>query len=115
MPARNRKSMERESGPEPANVITLLLNAHWEIRRLFEEMGDILDVPAALFELYPRIRAALEAHDAGEKFALYGPMHEIPELSLFLRRAEAAHGEIDRTLRILDRIPFRKEQIDSPE
>jgi hypothetical protein len=107
--------MERESEREPGNLIPLLRDAHWEIRSLLNEMEDILDLPAALFELYPRVRVALEAHDAGEKFALYGSMSELPELSTFLRRAETAHVEIDHTLRILDRIPFRKEQIDSPE
>ena len=115
MPARNRKSMERESEPEPTNVITLLRHAHWEIKGLLKEMDDILDLPAALFELYPRIRTALEAHDAGEQFALYGPMREIPELSALLRRGETAHEEIDRSLRMLDGVPFRKQQIDSPE
>jgi hypothetical protein len=107
--------MERESSPEATNIITLLRQAHWEIKNLLREMDAILDLPAALFELYPRIRIALEAHAAGEAFALYGPMREIPGLSTGLRRGEAAHEEIDRTLRVLDRRPSRKEQLDSPE
>lgn len=115
MPARNRKSMERETEPEPTNVITLLRDAHWEITSLLKEMEDILDLPAALFELYPRIRIALEAHEAGENFALYGPMREMPDLLIAMRRGEAAHEEIDRTLRALDALPFRKQQIESPE
>ncbi len=115
MPARNRKSMARESEPEPTNVIDLLKDAHWEIKELLREMDEILLLPAAMFELYPRIRIALEAHETGEKFALYGPMREIPELSDLLRKAEAAHAEIDHILRFLDRVPFRRQQIHSPE
>ena len=115
MPARNRKSMARESAPEATNLIVLLRDAHWEIKSLFKEMEDILDLPAAAFELYPRIRVALEAHDYGEKFALYSTMSHIPDLFAVLRRAEESHAEIDRTLRFLDRLPFRKQQIHSPE
>src|SRR3954470_11734978 len=98
MPARNRKSMARESEPEPTNLIALLRDAHREIKNLLHEMDDILDLPTAVFELYPRIRVALEAHEAGEKFALYGPMREIPELLELLRNGEGAHAEIDRIL-----------------
>ncbi len=114
MPARNRKSMQRENEPEPADLLVLLRDAHREIRLLLTEMEDILDLPAAVFELYPRIRLALQAHDAGEKYALYGPLHEIPELSELLQPAELAHAEFDHMLHVLDRVPFRKEQIDSP-
>src|ERR1051326_4889031 len=115
MPARNRKSMERESAPEPANILVLLRNAHWEIQNLLVEMEDILDVPTAMFELYPRIRVALQAHQAGEQFALYAALREIPDLSELLQSSEAAHAEIDRILRALDRLPYRKQQIDSPQ
>src|SRR4051812_40510118 len=115
MPARNRKSMQRESEAEPADLLALLRDAHREIRLLLMEMEDILDLPAAVFELYPRIRVALQAHDAGEKYALYGPMHEIPELSELLNAAESAHAAINQGLEALDRLPFRKEQIDSPQ
>lgn len=115
MPARNRKSMERESEPEPTDLLALLRDAHREIRLLLTEMEDILEVPTAVFELYPRIRLALQAHDAGERYALYGPMPNIPELSSLLRAAESAHAEIDGLLEQLDAMPFRKEQIHSPE
>ena len=115
MPARNRKSMDRESEAEPANLLILLRHAHREIRLLLTEMEDILDVPTATFELYPRIRVALQAHDAGEKYALYATMREVPELQELLHSAEAAHLEFDEMLRDLDRLPFRKQQIHSPE
>jgi len=107
--------MQRESEAEPADLLALLRDAHREIRLLLMEMEDILDLPAAVFELYPRIRVALQAHDAGEKYALYGPMHEIPELSELLNAAESAHAAINQGLEALDRLPFRKEQIDSPQ
>src|SRR5215467_4956855 len=115
MPARNRKSMQREGEPEPTNLIVLLRDAHREIKLLLTEMDDILETPTAVFELYPRIQSALRAHDAGENYALYGPMREMPESSRLLSAAELAHAEIERTLRNLDRVPFRKEQIHSQE
>lgn len=115
MPARNRKSMQREAEPEPANLLVLLRDAHREIRLLLTEMEDILDLTAAIFELYPRIRLALQAHEVGEEFALYGAIREIPEFAEVLHEAESAHAEIDQKLRLLDRVPFRKQQIDSPQ
>ena len=115
MPARNRKSMQRESEPEPTNLLVLLRDAHREIKLLLNEMDDILDTPTAVFELYPRIQSALRAHDTGENYALYGPMREIPESSRLLRAAESAHAEIEGILCNLDRVPFRKEQIHSAE
>src|SRR5215831_6364100 len=78
-------------------------------------MEDILELPTAVFELYPRIRVALEAHSAGEHYALYGPLNEMPELSDALKAAEAAHEEIDAALAVLNRVPFRKQQIDSQQ
>ena len=105
--------MARESEPEPTSLIALLRDAHWEIKSLLHEMEEILDLPTAVYELYPRIRLALEAHETGEKFALYGPMRDIPELRDLLRNGERAHAEIDRILDTLDRLPFRKEQVHS--
>lgn len=107
--------MERESEPEPVDLLALLRDAHREIRLLLTEMEDILEVPTAVFELYPRIRLALQAHDEGERYALYGPMQSIPELSELLYTAESAHAEIDSLLELLDGMPFRKEQVHSAQ
>jgi hemerythrin superfamily protein len=107
--------MQREAEPEPTNLIVLLRHAHREIKLLLTEMDDILETPTAVFELYPRIQSALRAHDAGENYALYGPMREMPESSQLLDAAESAHQEIEEILRNLDRVPFRKEQIQSQE
>jgi hemerythrin superfamily protein len=115
MPARNRKSMERESEAEPVDLLILLRHAHREIKLLLKEMEDILDLPAAIFELYPRIQVALQAHDAGEKYCLYAAMRDIPEFSDLLTMAESEHAEIDRMLDVLNHTPFRKQQLDSPE
>jgi hemerythrin superfamily protein len=115
MPARNRKSMQREAEPEQTNLIVLLRYAHREIRLLLTEMDDVLETPTAVFELYPRIQSAIRAHDAGEHYALYGPMREMPESSQLLHSAESAHQEIEEILRNLDRVPFRREQIQSQE
>ena len=115
MPARNRKSIQRESEPEPTDLVVLLRDGHRQIKLLFTEMEDILELPTAVFELHPRIRVALEAHSAGEHYALYGPMNEMPELSDALKAAEAAHEEIDAALAVLNRVPFRKQQIDSQQ
>src|SRR5690349_14388167 len=110
MPARNQKSMQRESAPEPSNLLDLLRDGHREIKHLLDEMNDILELPTAVFELYPRIRTALEVHDAGEQFALYGTMREIPALAGLLDDAESAHADVRQMLRFLDGMPFRKQQ-----
>src|SRR5690242_14484600 len=101
MPARKRKNMQKEAYPAPTNLIVLLRDAHREIKLLLTEMDDILDTPTAVFELYPRIQSAIRAHDAGENYALYGPMREMPESSQLLHAAESAHREIEEILRNL--------------
>ena len=113
MPSRNRKSMARESEPEPTNLVELLCDAHWEIKSLLREMEDILDLPTAIFELYPRISIALEAHEVGETFSLYRSLRDIPDFLSLARKGEEAHFEIDGIVRRLNEIPFRKDQIRS--
>lgn len=80
--------MARESEPEPINIVQLLTDLHREIRSLFEEMADIIDIPTAQFELYPRIRVALYAHALGEKLSLYSLLKAIPEMNALIEEAE---------------------------
>jgi len=115
MAARNEKSMERARAEEPESLIEILTRVHWEIRCLLREMEQILDTSTAIYELYPRIRVALEVHAEGEEKALYEPLSSFPELKRLLSRGMAAHVEIEQSLHRLNQKPWRREQILSTE
>jgi hypothetical protein len=115
MAARNEKSLERERAPEPTSLIDILEQTHREIRSLFHEMAEILETPTALYELYPRIRIALEIHDLAEEATLYPALKKFSDLADAAKTSEEEHHEMKQKLIRLDEKPWRKQQIESTE